>query len=322
MPPQLTGRNQHKDCSRKNDQLIKQILTQYHHDGITDRKKISRLLKVEHGVTMSAQSTHLLPVSTKRQLVLDQLAQDPLHRRGPCLVWEAIMTDMGHLLMRQYVTDEMRQHKPDGFSQWEPSKKKVSRQPLVSLGPHHQWSGDGHNKLSKIGFPIWAIHDQWSGKWLGMWVVPNNQLKTSIAYLYLSLVYEIGGMPLQTTTDCGSETTEVYGFATALRSCSQHYDQTGWLRVRLQWGDNVKVFWEAGVSSNVAMALHKDYNRDVVKNLMVKIGGEDLVHFVDMVSCMTTEYSAHAQLIFNNLGFKDLTFQNVWPIFSAMLPLM
>jgi hypothetical protein len=112
-------------------------------------------------------------------------------------------------------------------------KKKISRQLLVSLGPHHQWSGDGHDKLSKIGFPIWAVCDQWSGKWLGMWVVPNNWLKTSIAYLYLSLVHELGGtfcksvwvpwfilylgMPLQMTTDCGSETTDVYGFATALR---------------------------------------------------------------------------------------------------------
>lgn len=90
--------------------------------------------------------------------------------------------------------NEMRRHEPDGFAQREPSRKKTSRQPLVSLGPHYQWSGDGHDKLSKIGFPIWAIRDQWSGKWLGMWVVPNNRLKTTIAYLYLSLVYEIGGM--------------------------------------------------------------------------------------------------------------------------------
>ncbi|KAG1852177.1 hypothetical protein F4604DRAFT_1518149, partial [Suillus subluteus] len=181
----------------------------------------------------SGQLTRLLPGSTKWQLVLDQLARDPLHRRGPRLVREAIVADTGHLLTRKYVMDEMRQHESDGFAQRGLSKKKISRQPLVSLGPHHQWSGDGHDKLSKIGFPIWAIRDQWSGKWLGMWVVPNNRLKTSIAYLYLSLVHELGGMfcesiqvawfiiylgmPLQTTTDCGSETTEVYCFATALR---------------------------------------------------------------------------------------------------------
>ncbi|KAG1845558.1 hypothetical protein F4604DRAFT_1662541 [Suillus subluteus] len=408
--PNPEGRNQHGQCPPKSDQFVQKVLTQYHHDNITNRKKISHLLKAEHGITMSEatvsrrrqqfgllgsnQSTRSLPNSTKRQLVLDQLAQDPLHRRGPRLVREAIVADTGNLLTREYVMNEMRRHEPDGFAQREPSRKKTSRQPLVSLGPHHQWSGDGHDKLSKIGFPIWAIRDQWSGKWLGMWVVPNNRLKTTIAYLYLSLVYEIGGMPLQTTTDCGSETTEVYGFANALReifspnlptdelpahrflkSVHNITIERGWLRVRVQWGDNVKIFWEAGeeiyndmdprqydlvqwlwprliqqeldklkhrlnthtvrydrdkilpsgVSPNIAMSLHEDYDaenclqpvdRDVVKNLMEEIGGEDLVRFVG------SEYSVAAQSIFDNLGFTVLTFENVWQVFAAMLPLM
>ncbi|OAX30661.1 hypothetical protein K503DRAFT_191331 [Rhizopogon vinicolor AM-OR11-026] len=90
-PNNPEGRNQRKRCliAPKNDQSIQQILAQYHRDGITDREKISRLLKAEHGVTMSeatvarrrqqfgllgsAQSTYSLPGSTKRQLVLDQL---------------------------------------------------------------------------------------------------------------------------------------------------------------------------------------------------------------------------------------------------------
>jgi len=73
------------------------------------------------------------------------------------------------------------------------------------------------------------------------------------------------------------------------------------------------------------MSLHEDYNaenclqlvdRDIVKNLMEEIGGEDLIHFVD------PEYSTAAQLTFDNLGFTILTFENVWQVFSAMLPLM
>jgi len=36
----------------KNDQFIQKILTQYHCDNLTDRKKISRLLKAEHGIIM------------------------------------------------------------------------------------------------------------------------------------------------------------------------------------------------------------------------------------------------------------------------------
>jgi len=81
----------------------------------------------------------------------------------------------------------------------------------------------------------------------------------------------------------------------------------------------------SGVSPNIAMSLHQDYNaenclqlvdRDVVKNLMEEIGGEDLIRFIDL------EYSNTAQLIFNNLGYTVLTFENVWQVFSAMLPLM
>ncbi|KAG2057080.1 hypothetical protein BDR06DRAFT_981083 [Suillus hirtellus] len=249
----------------------------------------------------------------------------------------------------------------------------------ILLEPHHQWSGDGHDKLSKIGFPIWAIHDQWSGKWLGMWVVLNNHLKTTIVYLYLSLVYEIGGMLLQTTTDYGSEMTEVYSFANALREIFSPNLPTDKLLaycfLKIQWGDNVKIFWEvgeeiyndmdpcqydlvqwlwpqliqqeldklkhhlnthtiwydhdkilpSGVSLNIAMSLHEDYNaknclqpvdHDIVKNLMEGIGREDLIHFVG------SEYSVAAQSIFNNLGFTVLTFENVWQVFAAILPLL
>jgi hypothetical protein len=154
-----------------------------------------------------------------------------------------------------------------------------------------------------MDFPIWAVWNMFSGKWLGMWVVPNNWCGATIAYLYLSLVYCYDGkikslssygvlpvltlltaMPLQTTTDCGSEITQVYGFANALRYVfllhstlvspltklilreyfsphlstdelpAHHFMQSvnnitiecGWLHLCLQWGDNVKVFWEVG----------------------------------------------------------------------------
>ena len=63
----------------------------------------------------------------------------------------------------------------------------------MALGPHNKWSGDGHDKLIKIGYAIWGIHDKWPGKWLELWVVPNNCLKVVIAYLYLSLIEELGG---------------------------------------------------------------------------------------------------------------------------------
>ena len=62
--------------------------------------------------------------------------------------------------------------------------EKVHCVPLVALGRHHHWSRDGHDKLVKIGFPVWGIQDMWIGKWLRLWTIPDNQLKVVITYLY------------------------------------------------------------------------------------------------------------------------------------------
>lgn len=140
-------------------------------------------------------------------------------------------------MFREFITSEMRKQDPEGFANREPTTgKKVLRSPLIALGPHHEWSADGHDKLAKLGFPIYGIRDKWCGRWLGLWVVPNNRLKLAVAFLYLSLVKELGGvlyrcvfiltcsgidinlgMPLQTTTDAGSETTLMFALANALR---------------------------------------------------------------------------------------------------------
>lgn len=47
---------------------------------------------------------------------------------------------------------------PTGAASREPTAKKVHKAQLVAIGPHHEWSADGHNKMSALGFPIWGIH--------------------------------------------------------------------------------------------------------------------------------------------------------------------
>ncbi|KAF8580104.1 hypothetical protein K439DRAFT_1648289 [Ramaria rubella] len=234
------------------------------------------MLQAEYGITMSeatvtqqckdiglkgSNATTLgLSETVKWQLVVDQLDKNPACHQGPMLIKEAILVETGLNLTccRDYIEDEMKLQDPEGFELHELNAKKVNCCPLVSVGIHEEWSGDGHDKLSKIGFP-------WSGKRLGLWVIPNNRLNTAVAYLYLILVEEQGGMPIQTTTDCGSETTVVYGLANALReaylpdlpieevpthrflkSIHNITIERGWLCTRLQWGENVKIYWEEG----------------------------------------------------------------------------
>lgn len=96
----------------------------------------------------------------------------------------------------------MRLLDPAGFEARRPTQKpfqrnhqkpKDAQNPLVLLGPNHRWITDGIDKFVSAGFGIWAIRDVWSGKWLGIWVVPVVGPKKAIAYLYLSLIKQLGG---------------------------------------------------------------------------------------------------------------------------------
>ena len=130
----------------------------------------------------------------------------------------------------------MHIHDNDAFDECEPTAKHVFRIPKYPIGIHERWSGDRHNKLYKISFPVWAMVDDAMGKWLGAWVVPSNRMGEIVTYLFLCLVESTrvslcifmgiplpvsdataSGMPLQSSTDCGSETTKLYGLAMALQ---------------------------------------------------------------------------------------------------------
>ena len=54
----------------------------------------------------------------------------------------------------------------------------------------------------------------------------------------------------------------------------------------------------------------------VIRALMEDLGGEDLILFV------SHDYAVRAQGICDSLCLHDLNLQNVWHVFSAMLPLM
>ena len=95
-----------------------------------------------------------------------------------------------------------------------------------------------------------------------------------LPFLYKSFI-DMVGMPIQTTSDCGSEMTEIYGRASVcgslacsqliiynseefspnfpidevlahqfLRSIHNTTIEWGWFNLCIQWGDNVVVAWE------------------------------------------------------------------------------
>jgi len=97
----------------------------------------------------------------------------------------------------QVPTDPVHVHEPDGFDLREPTTKKSSRGPKFPIGIHEFWAASGHDKLYEIGFPIWVVVDDATSKWLGAWVVPRNRINDIIAYLFLCLVEKFGGLFIQ-----------------------------------------------------------------------------------------------------------------------------
>ncbi|KAJ7151306.1 hypothetical protein C8R43DRAFT_1004776 [Mycena crocata] len=88
----------------------------------------------------------------------------------------------------------------------------VYRHPLSALGPFHEVSSDGHEKLGQqalkmgdVGLPIYAWKDKWTADLLKMNVVPNCRTNAAIGHLFIDFIEEQGGIGLQKTTDLGSE---------------------------------------------------------------------------------------------------------------------
>ncbi|KAF8578841.1 hypothetical protein K439DRAFT_1648654 [Ramaria rubella] len=224
-----TGKNQHHNCPSLNSPELQTLLHDYDRRGITNKNTISEVLKLNYGISISpasitrCQAKMGLKASKHTTQEMPDVEQRQLH----------ISHNVGVHLTREFVEMEMHLQDPKGFA-------ILNCVALEVLGPHYEWSADGHDKLR-----VW---DVWSGSWLGLWVVTNNRIGFAVAYLYLSLVEELGGMGIQSTTDCGSETTVLYELPAHqfLASIHNMTIERGWLHLRLQWGDNVKVMWYKG----------------------------------------------------------------------------
>ncbi|KAE9403058.1 hypothetical protein BT96DRAFT_990700 [Gymnopus androsaceus JB14] len=282
-----------------------------------------------------------MPELDKQQLVIDEMAKDPNSKWGAWTIKECLLLGQSVHLTRDFIEKTMHEEQPQGFELHEPMVKKIKQSVLVCLGPHHEWSGDGHDKLLAIGFPIWG---------------------ESIGYLFLKLVHEYGGIPIQMSTDCGSELITVYGFANALReefasdlpidiywdTGAGIYNASGlkqdalvqwlWLtliqaeldRLKDRFNNHVVrldrgKFLPSRASPNIAFSLYEKYkgdyglqlvDREVIVKLMEDMGGKDLIRFVSI------EYAAEVQQVLDSLDPPELSMDNIWDVFQEMLPHM
>ncbi|KAJ7816284.1 hypothetical protein B0H14DRAFT_3744049 [Mycena olivaceomarginata] len=258
-----TGNNQHtRDLfsDDRREQIFKAALIIYHSEKITDNQKIAERMLLEYGIKTSASTVKrrrkeygLTGGATTEKTLTESQIEQPRNNPHPA---EETLCGGSCKPTTQTV-----------FSAREPTAQKIFRVQKYPLGIQECWSGDGHDKLYKIGFPIWMMVDDATSKVLKAWVVPSNHMGDIIAYLFLCLAEEYGGVPLQTTTDCGSETTLLYGIVNAirdmfhpglgeaqiqahnyLRSVHNIAVERTWLRLRLDFGDTAVLNFNQGVA--------------------------------------------------------------------------
>ncbi|KAG6818827.1 hypothetical protein H0H93_001268 [Arthromyces matolae] len=303
------------DLPTAEDQTLACALIRYHKEGKTSNKDIARLLKLKDNIQMSdstvkrrrkelglsgAGSTFKkIDLAVAEQLIMYELEKDFQKTAGVRTIKGNIAYNFGIHLPRDYIRHVMYTHDPESFSNHAPTAKKIHREKKYPIGIHERWSADGHDKLYKIGFPIYGFVDDATGLWLNGDVIPSNRLGNVVAYMTLSTAITYEGLPLQLSTDCGSETTVVYGIMNELRS--RYYPnlapeelpphvymrsvhnisiERSWLRLRLDFGDNAVAAFNHGIENGIYLP-HDEDHFELCQWLWSKLLRQELNAFMD-----------------------------------------
>ncbi|KAF7359598.1 hypothetical protein MVEN_00683600 [Mycena venus] len=236
--PNPTGKNGAGEKNYPPDEVLRETLLKYVRLGLKQGQKLDRLVK-DHNLSIGTTKLNQIetrlkipsvrknpaPREVAAQAVADELDKDVMQNNGPNFI-KSKLKDNLVMVKRDDVRQFMREWQPLGAEHRYPGhkKKKIYRHPLSALGPFHEVSSDGHEKLSKqalkmgdVGLPIYGWKDKWSAYLLKLAVVPNCRTNAAIGHLFLDFLEEIEGIPLQTTTDKGSEIGWLKAMQTALR---------------------------------------------------------------------------------------------------------
>ncbi|EDR01155.1 uncharacterized protein LACBIDRAFT_333554 [Laccaria bicolor S238N-H82] len=342
--------------SEEDEPRIRQALESYHRQRLFSNEKISALLLKEHGPAIASSAVkrrhkalgfhsprvtmRTMPYQEMVQLVVDELDRDHARSRGVQNIQAKITFNCGVTLSRDFVSDIMHTHDEEGFRMRDPTSKHILRVVKCNIGIHKCWSGDGHDKLYSIGFPIWAVVDEATSKWLGAWVVPSNRLGDIVGYLCLCLIEKFGGLVnvRHATPVCNGLSTlfpeydgEILPAHSYVHSVHNIAIEWSWLRLCLDWGmesitptmgsSNNKKAGPSGCSRNEAFSLHEKYgltdcllripDMSIIHKLKEEMGGDQLLEFV------SPNFAVRCDAAYESLAISELSFENVWELHLA-----
>ncbi|KAJ3542600.1 hypothetical protein NMY22_g3454 [Coprinellus aureogranulatus] len=236
-PPNIpAGHNQHDP----EPDVLEATLLKYARQGLTIAKKLDRLER-DHGLKIGKSKLNELerkygvptvrrPGKTQEELedaIAEQVLKDEAMLRGP-LSHKAILRNRLIMVKRKLVHNTMAVIAPEGFDIRFPGnvrKAKHPRRPNNSAGPYREVSADGYEKLNSqalrmgdISLPVYMYREKWSGAIAKLNFLPDSRTAAALGHVFLDLVEELKGVPVQMTTDKGPEVGWQYALQDALRS--------------------------------------------------------------------------------------------------------
>ncbi|KAF7327482.1 hypothetical protein MKEN_00326800 [Mycena kentingensis (nom. inval.)] len=236
--PNLTGNNQYGEKNTPSDEELRAAFLRYAAIPLNREQQIyalgkefdyhirlTKLTELRKRLGIPTVQTQKLPIEEVTAAVVDEMRRDPAKTHGP----EFIQTQLRLKLIlapRDLIRSIMLVHDPTGFDLRFPGAKnrRVARVPLTSAGPYSEISGDGHEKISAqafrmggVGFNIYGYKDKFTDSVEFLRIFPDIRSAGAGGHIMLDFVEETGYIPIQLTTDKGSEVGWMYTFMSVLR---------------------------------------------------------------------------------------------------------
>ncbi|KAF8256598.1 hypothetical protein EI94DRAFT_1710840 [Lactarius quietus] len=224
--PEIQRPNQHLPFP-PND-LLRPVLSTYFHLGMNDKEIASSVMDhfdpahyglsvitvcrrwKEWGLESTRQQKHTL------QSIVTHVNEVKKHfpNRGAETIRKALLIESKIRVPRPIILEYLRQTEPEADEARR--YKKFKRRTFIAIGPNEMWCLDQHDKFKRYGFFFHVGLDPYPGVIHGCkvwWTVRNPKL---ITHFYINAARAIGGIPLITQSDPGTENVNVTYAQTAL----------------------------------------------------------------------------------------------------------
>ncbi|KAJ7243316.1 hypothetical protein C8J57DRAFT_1525776 [Mycena rebaudengoi] len=236
--PNPTGKNGNPEKHPPADNILKEALLKYtrqnqcREDQIASLEKdfgytinLSILRKEKIRLNIPTVRTQNLTTEELTQAVVDEVEKDRTMSHGPDFIKDLLRLKLV-LAPRDQIRQIMLQYYPEGFDSRFPGRKgrRVARVPLRASGLYYEVSADGHEKIASaalrmggVGFSIYGFKDKYTDSVLFLKTYPDVRSAGAGGHIFLDFVDETGCIPIQLTTDKGSEVGWPYAFMSVLR---------------------------------------------------------------------------------------------------------